>query len=101
MLLYSTHKTTRLQYIVDFFSRELFDEPIVIETDKDIFNHAAGAKLNYSDSEFAENEFFIHCSSLLFENDIRLQPVECFELNYQKAFFQTNGVFPFDVLAAS
>src|ERR1700742_2571341 len=101
MLLYSTHTTPRLQYIVDFFSRELFDDPIVIETDKDVFIHAPGAKLNYSDNEFAEHEFFIHSSSLLFEQDIRPQHIDCFELNYQKAFFQTNGDFPFDILAAS
>src|ERR1700722_16661994 len=97
MLLYTTHTTSRLSYIVDFFSKELFDDPIVIISDKEEFMRSAGPKLNYSDKEFQESEFFIHCSSLLFENEIRRQAIDCFELNYQKAFFQTNGDFPFDI----
>ncbi|MBS1916298.1 MAG: polysaccharide deacetylase family protein [Bacteroidetes bacterium] len=101
MLLYSNHTTNRLQYIVEFFSRQLFDEPIVIINNKSDFINSAEAKLNYSAEAFSEDEFFIHATSLLFENEIRQQHIDCFELNYHKAFFQTDGDFHFDVFAAS
>jgi hypothetical protein len=101
MLLYSHNNTPRLQYIVDFVNKELFDEPIRITTDKAVFTSYDRPKINYSDEEFSASEFFIRRSSLLFETGIRMQEIECFELNYYKAFFQTGGDFPFDIFAAS
>ncbi len=101
MILYSTHITPRLQYIVDFFSKELFEKPIEIITDKEKFINSNEPKINYSDLEFNEHEFFIHNTSILFENTIRRYEIDCFELNYHKAFFQTNGDFSFDIFAAS
>jgi hypothetical protein len=38
---------------------------------------------------------------LLFETGVRNQMIDCIEVDYRKAFFQTKGDFPFDVLAAS
>ncbi len=101
LLLYSHTITTRLQYIVDFFSRELFDDPIEITSDVPRFKQFEGPKLNYSAADFSEEEFFIAATQLLFEEDIKAQSIECFEVNYQKVFFQTRGDFPFDVFAAS
>jgi len=101
MLLYSSHITPRLRYIIDFISKELFDEPIVIIDDKEKFINDNNPKLNYSDNEFSDNEFYIKPVSLLFENDIKKQPINCFELNYHKAFFQTSGDFHLDIFAAS
>src|ERR1022692_2600130 len=100
MLLYSSHITPRLQYIVDFVSKELFDEPVVITDDKEYFINSSNPKLNYSDVEFSDAEFYIAPVPLLFENDIKQQPIHCFDLNYHKAFFQTEGDFSFDVFAA-
>lgn len=101
LLIYSHTETPRLQYIVDFISKELFDEPMVITTDKESFIQSGAPRLNYSDTDFSEKEFFLKATPLLFETDIKPQPAECFELNYQKAFFQTRGDYPFDILAAS
>ena len=102
MLLFYTHtRTARLQYIIDFFSKELFDEPILVTTDKDQFRESVGFKLNYSTTEFSEKEFYVHSTELLFEKDIRHKNIECFEVNFHKAFFQTPGDFPFDIFAAS
>jgi hypothetical protein len=101
LLLYAHTITPRLQYIVDFFGKELFDEPIVITTDKESFTQSGRPRLNYSASDFSEQEFFIQSTALLYEWDIRPQPIDCFEVNYQKAFFQTNGDFSFDILAAT
>ncbi|HMH34840.1 MAG TPA: hypothetical protein VK543_17510, partial [Puia sp.] len=101
MLLYTQNNTPRLQYIVDFVNKELFDEPILITSDKAVFVSYDLPKLNYSKEEFSAGEFFIKCTPLLFETGIRPQAIECFELNYYKAFYQTNGDFPFDIFAAS
>ena len=101
MLLYSRHTTPRLRYIVDFISRELFDEAMVITTDKDAFTRHTGPRLNYSETETDESDFFIRPALLLFESHIGPQPIECFELNYHKAFYETAGDFPFDIFAAS
>jgi hypothetical protein len=101
MLLYSDHITPRLQYILKFIGRELFEVPIVITTDKDEFIKYDHPKLNYSDVELSEDDFFIERTPLLFQNSISPQNIDCFEFNYNKAFFQTSGDFPFDIFAAS
>ena len=87
MLLYAQHITPRLQYTVDFISKELFDEPITITKDKNEFITSNGPKINYSEQEFSEQEFFILSTPLLFEAGIRQRPINCFELNYYKVFF--------------
>jgi len=88
-------------YIVDFISKELFNEPIIVTTDKNEFITNDQPKINYSEEEFSEEEFFIHQTPLLFEKGIKEIRIDCFELNYTKVFFQTNGDFPFDIFAAS
>lgn len=101
LLLYTHTVTPRLEYIVDFFSRELFDEPIEVTSSRAAYNASIQPRINYSGQAFSENEFFIEHTSLLFEKGIREQPVDCFEVNFHKAFFQTRGDFPFDIFAAS
>jgi len=101
MLLYSNILTPRLQYIVEFFSKELFTDPITITTDASFFQQADGFKLNYSPQAFTGNIFTIIPVGLLFENTVQTQAVQCFEANGLKAFFATAGSFPFDILAAS
>lgn len=101
MLLYSSHITSRLRYIVGFISKELFDEAIILTTDKEAYARYPGGRLNYSDEAFRDDDFFIRSTPLLFETGLAPQPIECFELNYHKAFFGTEGDFPFDIFAAS
>jgi hypothetical protein len=101
MLLYSRHITSRLRYIVDFISKELFDEAIVITSDAAEYARYPLARLNYSDAAISEDDFFIRNTPLLFGSGIEPQEIECFELNYHKAFFGTEGDFPFDIFAAS
>ena len=101
LLLYSPHITPRLRYIVDFIGRELFDEPITITTDKEGYAVHPGPRLNYSDTEVDEMEFFLRSTPLLGQTGIHPQDIECFELNFHKAFFPTEGDFPFDIFAAS
>lgn len=101
LLLYSAHITPRLRYIVDFISKELFDEAIRITSDAAEFRQSPLPRLNYSDTEFSDDDFFIRSTPLLFASGIEPLQFECFELNYHKAFFQTEGDFPFDIFAAS
>ena len=100
LLFYTNNITPRLQYIVDFFSKELFDEPIKLITDSAVFLRFEGPTINYSGKEYSEKEFFIKNTPLLFERNISTQPIECFELNFHKAFFATSGDYPFDIFAA-
>jgi len=101
MLLYSLYNTPRLSYIVDFINKELFNEPIVITTNKEEFIAYGQPKINYSSEEFSEQEFFIKSTSILFEEGIKERLIECSELNYYKVFFDTSGDFPFDIFAAT
>lgn len=101
LLLYTHTVTPRLEYIVDFFSRELFDEPIEVTSSRAAYLASIQPRINYSGQAFSEHEFFVEHTGLLFEKNIREQSIECFEVNFHKAFFQTRGDFPFDIFAAS
>ncbi len=101
LLLYTDTTNPRLRYIVDFFSEELFDEPIRITHNKEFFLDYSDPKLNYSEADFSDQEFFIKNHPLLFESGIKQQDLDCFELNFHKAFFATTGDYPFDIFAAS
>src|ERR1044071_7495444 len=101
LLIYTDTITPRLQYVLDFIGRELFDTPITITTSKDQFIACRDFKLNYSGEEITDEEFFIRNVDLLFEQGVREQIIECFELNFHKAFFQTSGDLSFDIFAAT
>ena len=101
VLLYSENITPRLQYIIDFFSSQLFVDPIRITSNISEFKTSAIPKINYSKSETGEEEFFIQSTPLLFEKGIKAIEIDCFEVNFHKAFFQTSGDLPFDIFAAS
>jgi hypothetical protein len=101
VLLYVENITPRLHYIIDFFSIQLFDDPIRITSDLSDFKAYDLPKLNYSKEETSENEFYIQSTSLLFETGIQFRQIDCFEINFHKAFFQTSGDLPFDIFAAS
>jgi hypothetical protein len=101
VLLYSEHITARLEYIVEYIGKELFDQPVRITSDKAEFLQSTMPRINYSEIDLSETDFFIHKTPLLFETGISPQPIECFDLNYHKAFFQTEGDFPFDIFAAT
>lgn len=110
MLLFTSHITARLSYIVGFFSKELFDTPIRITSDKEAFLAATGPRINYSGvglrpppgSDLSESPIFsLTPAPLLFESGFSPQTITCFEFEGHKAFFATSGDFPFDIFAAS
>ncbi len=101
MLIYTKFISPRLQYITDFIGTEIKGESFELTTDKSHYQNFQNAKINYSDERIARDEFWLKPHSLLFENKIAEQVVECFEVNKQKAFFKTEGDFPFDIFAAT
>ncbi len=101
MLLYSKTITPRLQYICDFIGNYLTGRSISITTDRNLYENETGARINYSDRQITQDEFWLKPHSLLFEEDIHPQVIDCFEVAEYKGFFRTNGDFPFDLLAAS
>lgn len=102
MLLFSSHITPRLSYIVDFIGNELFDQytPITITTDIDFFAAATGPRINYSHHDIP-GSFTLRPVGLLFESAIHPININCFLFNDQKAFFPAEGDFPFDIFAAT
>ncbi len=101
MLLYSPSINPRLTYITSFIGKELLGEEIQVTKDFDVFKNFAGQKINYSAGRISDDEYWLKPHSLLVENNIHQQNIHCFEVNGHKAFFKTDGDFPFDIFAAS
>ena len=101
MIVYTNKITPRLQYIADFIGKEIVGEPLLLTTESFYFNGYTGPKINYSDTKISNEELRINNCPLLFEASIKEQNTSCFELNGFKAFFKTDGDYPFDIFAAT
>lgn len=101
MILFSSIITPRLQYIAGFVGKELTGQDIQITSDANAYNAYQGIRINYSNERIGADECWLKPHTLLFETDIREQPITCFEINGRKAFFKTEGDFHFDIFAAS
>jgi hypothetical protein len=101
MLLYSTKQTPRLHYISGFIGKELIGQPVTVTDNRLEFENYIGPKINYSAERITNSEYWIVPHSLLFENTIQPQSIDCFEVNGNKAFFKTTGDFPFDIFSAA
>jgi hypothetical protein len=101
LLLYSHTIGPRLKYITGFIGSELFGKPLQLTADKTTFRGHAGPKINYSNEQIAEGEFWLRPHALLFENDIRKQTIDCFFIEGHPVFFRTEGALSYDILAAS
>lgn len=100
MLVYAATITPRLQYIFNCLS-SYYRIDFQITTERQFFISSEVAKLNYSEERVAENEIWIKPHTLLSENSIKQQPIQIFDFNGNKAFFRTEGAFPFDIFAAT
>ena len=102
VLIYSDISSPRLQYICQFIFKEQLGITYSLTIDAEGFKNHDGPKINYSDREISGYAFTLKNTSLLFENNITAQQVECFDINNYKAFFKTTGSdFAFDIFAAS
>lgn len=101
MIVYSSAITPRLQYICDFIGKELTGKPFQLTSRMVEFRDYPSPRINYSNETVVDDEIRVQPCSLLFENGIKQQAVDCFEINGDKAFFSTSGDIPFDVFAAT
>jgi hypothetical protein len=101
VIVFSHTITPRLQYILDFIGKETTGRPFQGINDIETFRQHTGPKINYSKERIAGSEYRIQNTELLFEKGCNEQTIECFEINNYKAFFKTEGDFPFDIFAAS
>ena len=102
VLVFSPKKSTRLMYVLEYFSSVL--ELHFCHTDNfEVFRNATDIRVNYSAISF-ENVLQILPVELLFENDIHSQKIACSEWHNLPCFFVTNkknNDIPFDVFAAT
>ena len=101
ILVYTEIISSRLQYILDFIGKEMGGADFQFTNDKERFQKFNTTKLNYSNKRNSDVEYWIKPNGLLFEKGIQPKKTDCFVVNGQKAFFKTEGDFPFDILSAS
>ena len=101
MLLYTSTINARVEYISKFLAKELGDKAFELTSDITTFKEFSGCKINYSENAITKEEFWIVPHTILFENKIKQQQIDCFSTDGYKAFFKTTGDFPFDIFAAS
>lgn len=101
MLIYCTHNTPRLQYIVDFFAEQLPGTGWRITTNAADFISYDGPKINYSNQVLSTNSLRILPQGLLFASDILPQQITCSKQGGIKVFFQTESDTGFDIFAAT
>jgi hypothetical protein len=99
VLIYSPFLTPRLRYLAGFLSG-YFGTSVELTEHVEDFLHGEEVKINYSGSPIVPGEFRIAPAGLLFEKGLQpLIPV-CFPFAGTKAFFGSQGDFPFDVFSA-
>ncbi len=102
LLLYAPITSSRLQYICHFIFKEIMLIDFSITINSEEFQEYTGAKIAYTNDAMPGDHLKIGSGELLFENNIREQVIECFEVNNYKAFFKTeNADLPFDIFAAA
>ena len=101
MLLFSTHITNRLRYVAAFIGSELHNQPIRVTDNLEEFQQHEGPKINYTHEQMDGHVVNIAPHSLVFEEGIRPQEIQCVEWNRRKAFFRVaNSDIEFDIFAA-
>lgn len=101
LYLFVSRKNSRIHYIMNLIWERILGANIHITSDKEEFSNYGGPKISYADSPIA-NEIHIQSVSLLFENEIKPQPIVPVEWNGLRLFFPTpTSLFPFDPFAVS
>jgi hypothetical protein len=100
VIVYANKITPRLRYVTDFLGRQITGEPFQLTTDTFYFNDYNGPKINYGYEDVSGNELLIVNYPLLFEDVVKKQNITCFTKDDFKAFFKSEGDYPFDIFAA-
>ena len=108
VIVYTNKITLRLNYITDFIGKEICGKAFELTDDKSYFENHPDPKINYSKEVIANLpagrqgcKFQIFDNGLLSQTGISNQDISCFKANDFKAFFKTEGDYPFDIFAAS
>jgi hypothetical protein len=102
LLVYTSLNTPRVDYIFSTLLTALGVPSFELINNQEIYSAYNGPKVNYSSAPLCDIECWIKPVSLLYEDDIKHQLIECFIYNQQPAFFKTSGTgLPFDIFAAS
>lgn len=101
VLFYTENISPRVEYITDLILRQLCCVQPEITNNKSLFQLHNGPKINYSKERIDVNELQIFPHTLLFENNIRQQSINCADKNGLKVFFESAADPGFDVFAAS
>jgi len=104
MITIFSHKNSkRLQYILKLVFTELLGVEYFFTIDKNVYEEASGAKLQYSTTAI-DNHLFLPSEKLLFESNIQTQEIKFVRHQDHPCIFPVyakESILPFDVLAAS
>ena len=102
LLIYTPQITSRHKYIFKLFFNEIYKVDFQITTDVGSFQEFDGAKLNYSNKQFAD-EIFIESFGLIEEKGINQQEINVkFEYDIPVFFqAQSDATMSFDVFSTS
>jgi hypothetical protein len=100
LLIYLPKNSARCQYVFDMIFQNQLAIEYRVTNDLTEFKNHSKEKINYSHSKI-NNEFFIKCSSFLFETDIRKQEIKVLQKNGTRVLFPTeNDDSGFDIFSA-
>ena len=102
LLIYTDKISDRLNYILHFVFKEQMGIDFMISTNIEACKLSDKDLINYSNESINNARFQIKPHTLLFEEGIKPQQIDCFETDGYKAFFKTSASdFQFDIFAAS
>ena len=102
LLVYTNKISDRLNYIFHFILKEQLGVEFTFSTNIEECKLSDKDLINYSNESIGNARFQIKPHTLLFEEGIKPQQIDCFETDGYKAFFKTSASdFQFDIFAAS
>ena len=102
LLVYTNKISDRLNYIFHFILKEQLGIEFMFSTNIEECKLSDKDIINYSNESINNARFQIKPHTLLFEEGIKPQQIDCFETDGYKAFFKTSASdFQFDIFAAS
>jgi hypothetical protein len=100
MIVYSPSINNRLKYVISYIGQQLTGSPLILTANRTQFLSHEGIKIAYTGEEIPGCSLWIRANGFLEEEGIHQQNISCFEFNGSKAFFKTNGGYPFDIFSA-
>lgn len=102
LIYYAEPGSPRIRYVLDWIFKEQLHLNYELTNEKTAWNSFSGAKINYSNESFSNNELQIKPSGLLFETNIKTQQLSIQRWKKTTIFFYTQPgkKVPFDIFSA-